>query len=110
LPRFTSFPQRQLATVDDPTWARQQLSRTTGIVTQWRHHRHRHSFSHPIFENLHDRWDKRAETLPPPGSAMSLLVMPEAVALAEILCDREWRRYVAMADDYDLVQFYRLVA
>jgi hypothetical protein len=36
--------------------------------------------------------------------------MPEAVALAEILCDLEWRGHVAMANDYDLVQFYRLVA
>ena len=36
--------------------------------------------------------------------------MPEAVALAEILCDLEWRRHVAMANDYDLMQFYRLVA
>jgi hypothetical protein len=36
--------------------------------------------------------------------------MPEAVALAEILCDLDWRRHVAMANDYDLMQFYRLVA
>lgn len=99
-----------LSTVDDLTWARQQLWRTTGIVTDWHHHWDRQSFSHSIFEHLHARWDKRAETLPSPGSATSLLVMPEAVALAEILCDLEWRRHVAMANDHDLIQFYRLVA
>lgn len=102
--------QRLLATVDDPTWARQQLCRTTGIVTEWRHHRDRQSVAHAIAEHLHARWDTRAETLSFPGSTTSLLVMPEAVALAEILCDRQWRRHVAMANGYDLVQFYRLVA
>lgn len=102
--------QRLLPTTDDPTWAHQQLCCATGIVTEWHHHRNRHSRIPSIFEHLHARWDKRAETLPSPGSATSLLVMPEAVALAEILCDLEWRRHVAMANDYDLIQFYRLVA
>jgi hypothetical protein len=101
--------QRLPSTVDDPTWARQQLRRTTGIVTHW-HHRDRHSFSHSIFEELHARWDTRARTLPSPGSATSLLVMPEAVALAEILCDPRWLRHVAIADHYDLLLFYRQVA
>jgi hypothetical protein len=36
--------------------------------------------------------------------------MPEAVTLAEILCDPQWRRYVAVADRYDLLPFYRQVA
>ena len=73
--------ERLLSTIDDPTFARQQLWRTTGIVTLWHHHRDRQSLSHSIFEHLHARWDKRAETLPSAGSATSLLVMPEAVAL-----------------------------
>jgi len=97
-----------LPTVDDLTWARQQLWRTTGFVTEWHHHRDLQSLCD--FEHLHARWDKRAETLPSPGLDTSLLVMPEAVALAEILCDLEWRRHVAIANDYDLMQFYRLVA
>jgi hypothetical protein len=101
--------QRLLSTVDDLTWARQQLCRTTGIVTQWHHHWDRHSFSHSIFEHLHARWDARARTLPS-GSATSLLVMPEAVALAEILCDPQWLRHVAIANRYDLLPFYRQVA
>lgn len=101
--------QRLLPTVENPTWARQQLCRTTDIVTQWRR-RDRHSFTHSHFEELHGRWDTRARTLPSAGSASSLLVMPEAVALAEILCDPQWRRHVAIADNYDLVQFYRQVA
>lgn len=101
--------QRLLSTVDDPTWARQQLCRTTWIATEWRHHRGRQRVSHAIVEHLQARWNKRAETLPSSGSTTSLLVMPEAVALAEIVCDLEWRRHVAMANDYDL-QFYRLVA
>ena len=102
--------QRLLSTIDDPTWAREQLCRTTGIVTQWHHHRDRHSFSHSIFDELHARWDDRARTLPSSGSARPLLVMPEAVTLAEILCDLQWRRYVAVADRYDLLPFYRQVA
>lgn len=36
--------------------------------------------------------------------------MPEAVTLAEILCDPQWRRHVAIADRYDLLLFYRQVA
>jgi hypothetical protein len=36
--------------------------------------------------------------------------MPEAVALAEILCDPQWRRHVATADHHDLLQLYRQVA
>jgi hypothetical protein len=102
--------QRLLCTVDDPTWARKQLWRTTGIVTEWHYCRDRQSVSYAIVEHLRARWAKRAETLPSSGLATLLLVMPEAVALAEILCDLEWRRHVAMATDYDLVQFYRLVA
>jgi hypothetical protein len=102
--------QRLPSTIDDPTWARQQLCRTTGIVTQWHHDRDRHSFSHSVFKELHARWDERARTLPSPGTATPLLVMPEAVALAEILCDPQWRRYVAIADHYDLPLFYRQVA
>jgi hypothetical protein len=58
--RFQWLP----STLDDPTWARQQLCRTTGIVTQWHHRRGRHSFSHAIFNQLHARWDTRAQTLP----------------------------------------------
>jgi hypothetical protein len=102
--------QRLPSTLDDPTWARQQLCRTTGIVTQWHHHRDRHSFSQSIFNELHARWDQRARTLPSSGSATPLLVMPEAVTLAEILCDPHWRRHVAIADRYDLPLFYQQVA
>jgi hypothetical protein len=102
--------QRLLSPVDDPAWARQQLCRTTGIVTQWHHHRDRHSFSHSIFKELPARWDARARTLPSSGSATPLPVMPEAVTLAEILCDPQWRRHVAVADEYDLLPFYRQVA
>lgn len=101
--------QRLLSTVD-PTWARQQLCRTTEIVTHWHHHKYRHSFSHSIFEELHARWDGRARTLPSPAPATSLLVLPEAVALAEILCDPQWRRHVAIANHNDLLPFYRQVA
>jgi hypothetical protein len=38
--------------VDDPTWARQQLWRTTGIVTEWHYCRDRQSVSHAIVEHL----------------------------------------------------------
>jgi hypothetical protein len=91
--------ERLLSTVDDPTWARQQLWRTTGIVTEWHYCRDPQSVSHAIVEHLHAHWDKRAETLPSSASATSLLVMPEAVALAEILCDLEWRRHVLRVTD-----------
>ncbi len=102
--------QRLLSTVDDPAWARQQLCRTTGIVTEWHHRRDRHRFSESIFTELHARWDTRARTLPSAHKATRLLVMPEAVALAEILCDPQWQRHVALADSYDLMRFYRQVA
>lgn len=100
--------QRLPSTRDDPTRARQQLCRTTEIVTHWHHHRHR--FADSIFTQLHARWDTRARTLPAPGSATPLLVLPEAVALAEILCDPRWLRHVAMADHDDLLPFYQQVA
>lgn len=100
---------RLLVTAGDLVWARQQLLRTTEIVTRW-HHQHRRTRPDDVFDHLHARWDRRAQTLPTSDSATSLLMMPEAVALAEILCDLRWRRHLAMAHDFDLVSFYRLVA
>ncbi|MET8873591.1 hypothetical protein [Nocardia sp. NPDC004604] len=47
----------------------------------------------------------------PEHSDLGLLVLPEAVCLAEALCDLDWRRYVAMVElNFDLTQFYDHVA
>lgn len=100
---------RMLVTSGDRAWARQQLCCATAIVTHW-YHRDRRTGSAAGFGHLHARWDRRARTLPTSDAAMSLLVLPEAVVLAEILCDLRWRRHLAMAHDFDLVSFYRLVA
>lgn len=99
---------RLLLAADD-TWTRQQLWCTTEIVTRW-HHQDRRTGRPAGFDHLHARWDRRARTLPSADSTTPLLVMPEAVALADILCDLRWRRHLAMAHGFDLVSFYRLVA
>ncbi|GCE43932.1 hypothetical protein Rhow_008230 [Rhodococcus wratislaviensis] len=101
---------RLRSTVGDHAWVREQLGHAGAAVLDWHLARVRFSPSYYAFKNLHARWDKRAATLPQSKSATSLLVLPEAVALTEILCDLEWRRRVAMADyDHEVAPFYRHV-
>ena len=62
---------------------------------------------------LHERWEARGDKLPGFHSAHKptrLLVYPEAVALAEVFCDLEWRRHVAMVRELQMTNFYQHVA
>ncbi len=96
---------RLLAATSDHAWARQQFCCATAIVTRW-HHQDWGTRRAAGFDHLHARWDRRALTLSASDAATSLLVTPEAVVLAEILCDLRWRRHLAMAHDFVLVSFY----
>jgi hypothetical protein len=41
---------------------------------------------------------------------LGMLVLPEAVTVAEVLCDLDWRRHVAMVDNSsDLARFYHRI-
>lgn len=101
---------RLRSTVGDLAWVREQYRHASAAVLDWHLTRIRFGSSYDNVNHLHARWDKRAATLPQSNSATSLLVLPEAVALAEVLCDLEWRRRVAMAEyDHDVAPFYRHV-
>ncbi|HEY4004181.1 MAG TPA: hypothetical protein VGM60_03195 [Pseudonocardia sp.] len=94
--------------VGEQAWLREQLRAVTLIAREWvwkiRWDR----------EELHQRWEARSAAIRPWPSAVTpndLLVFPEAIALAEVICDLEWRRHVAMAQhDIDLKPFYHRVA
>ncbi|MGH3722059.1 MAG: TniQ family protein [Pseudonocardiaceae bacterium] len=92
----------------DHEWLRQQLRRATGIARGWA------PSSYRLHPQLHARWKARGAALRPfcdPRNPTPLLVFPEAVAIAEILCDLHWRRHVAMVDnDLHLAWFYRRIA
>lgn len=101
---------RLRSTAGDHAWVHEQLGHASRVVLGWHLARAPFSPSYYTFKHLHARWDKRAAALPQSPRAISLLVLPEAVTLAEILCDLEWRRHVAMADyDHDVAPFYRHV-
>ena len=55
------------------------------------------SSANPTFKYLNTRWDVRAARLPV-EAGRGLVVLPEAVTLAEFLWNLEWRRHVAMAE------------
>ncbi|RKN21432.1 hypothetical protein D7147_11820 [Micromonospora musae] len=98
---------RLLATTGDRQWTYQQLHRATWIVSEWA----RRSFR--TVPRLHDRWQARGRLLAghhSPFNPSDLLVYPEAVALAEIFCDLEWRRHVAMVRELEMPNFYRRIA
>jgi TniQ len=99
---------RLLATTGDNDWTHRQLHQATSIAMGWATQSHLHS------PKLHTTWIARAAALATshgPRQPSPLLVFPEAVALAEILCDLHWRRHVAMAKhDIDLKPFYHRVA
>ncbi|KAB1935030.1 hypothetical protein F8271_22360 [Micromonospora sp. ALFpr18c] len=92
----------------DHHWTHIQLRQATWIAMDWaRHSKYR---ARP----LHDRWQTRADALGighGPYNPTPLLVFPEAVALAEVLSDLNWRRHVAMVHrDSDMDRFFRHVA
>jgi len=63
--------------------------------------------------HLVERWKQRRASIAtatgrtPPER---LVLLPETVVLAEIFCDRQWRRQIAAASDYGQRGFYLHVA
>ncbi|WFE54175.1 hypothetical protein [Micromonospora sp. WMMD1155] len=98
---------RLLAATGDRQWTYQQLHRATWIVGEWAR------LSFRTLPRLHDIWQTRGNVLPghhSPFRPSDLLVYPEAVGLAEIFCDLEWRRHVAMVRDLEMTNFYKRIA
>ncbi|QSE84663.1 TniQ family protein [Rhodococcus koreensis] len=90
----------------DGDWTQGQLQHADYIVREWSRSRPNH-----VHKHLHARWDQRETAMQSvSGPETGLLVLPEAVALAEVLCDLEWRRHVAMVDtNTELARFYSRV-
>jgi hypothetical protein len=60
---------------------------------------------------LSNRWQDRTTRLGLTGPpAQPAVTFPEAVTLAQILTDLDWRRHVAMVHEWQLDRFYRRVA
>lgn len=99
---------RLRVTAHDHQWLREQLWQASWIARGWA------KSSHRLHPQLHARWTARGAALRPfasPHNPTPLLVFPETVAIAEILCDLQWRRHVAMVDnDLHLRRFYRRIA
>jgi len=97
----------------DRQWVNANFS-TAWQITQWWASTTAGHFALPQrwFPVLRERWRARAEKLgvPPAAPAPPVVTFPEAVALAEILTDLNWRRHVAMVRPHDLDRFYRRVA
>lgn len=104
----------------DPAWIAEQLRLAIGMARTWAVGSDRTS------PRLHARWAARAAALHArtdagtdggldagvgPGRPTRVLVFPEAVAIAELLCDPDWRRHVAMVTSgLHLSWFYRRMA
>lgn len=101
---------RLRSTAGDLGWVREQLWHANRVIMDWHHAEAPRNPDYSPMAHLHARWDTRAATLPHSASATSLLVLPEVVALVEVLCDLDWRRRVAMADhDHAVASFYSQV-
>jgi TniQ len=59
---------------------------------------------------LRSRWQDRASKLGLTGLGQPVVTFPEAVALAQILTDLDWRRHVAMVREWQLDRFYQHIA
>jgi hypothetical protein len=60
---------------------------------------------------LRARWQARADKLgPDPALSSPLVTFPEAVALAEVITDPDWRHYLATAPARQAGRFYRRVS
>jgi hypothetical protein len=100
--------QRLLVATNDRKWTDEQLWRSNSIANNWNHSRHPRR-RRSLFHRLHERWDERATVLPPQRPWSSVIVFPEAVIIAETLCDLDWRRHIAMSTNPP-TEFYRNLA
>jgi hypothetical protein len=90
----------------DTEWSRRQLHAGTYITTTWA----RRSLH---LKRLPDRWQARAHALGMPAyrhNPPHALTFPEAVILAHILSNPDWRRHVAMVPDHQLRNFFHHIA
>jgi hypothetical protein len=98
---------RQLqASNADTQWVTGNLSTAWHITRLWADR------TPARFPELRKRWHTRADRLGIPRSTRQppVVTFPEAVTLAEILTDLNWRRHVAMAGDWQIDRFYQRVA
>ncbi|GIF75673.1 hypothetical protein [Asanoa siamensis] len=98
---------RLLAATGDREWTYQQLHVANWIVSGWARSSHR------TIPRLHELWQTRDNLLTGRHNLFNpsnLLIYPEAVALAEIFCDLEWRRHVAMVRERQMTNFYKRIA
>ena len=100
----------------DPDWINIHMIRADGAVRHWAR------YGHATKPQLHARWVARAAALHQAhdpkmdywfglGRASAVLLFPEIVALAELMCDLAWRRHVVKARSaWELGYFYEQVA
>lgn len=96
--------QQILTRNSDPEWAAASVSAAWAITTHWAHEPYRRP-------RLRSRWQDRAAKLgltSPPGQPA--VTFPEAVTLAQVLTDLDWRRHVAMVHEWQLDRFYWRIA
>ncbi len=109
--RYSRLREQAWAQSRDPEWVRQQMWAATWVIVGWADRNHLTTTTTRVF---HDRLAARlqASNLPNTPGHRRLLVFPEAVALAELFCDLDWRRHVAMVDEFglDMNTFVRAVA
>ena len=96
--------QQILARSSDRKWAAASIGAAWRITTHWAHDPYRRP-------RLRSRWQDRASRLgltgPPSQPAVTF---PEAVALAQVLTDPDWRRHVATVREWQLDRFYWRIA
>ena len=107
--RYGRLRERAWAEGRDPEWVREQVWAATWVIAGWAERGYR-----TMTRVFHDRVEARLQALGLADTAghRRLLVFPEAVALAELFCDLDWRRHVAMVDHefgFDMSTFVRAV-
>jgi hypothetical protein len=95
--------QRLRLSSSDPLWADDSVEAAWNITRTWAREPH-------CRPRLRTRWRARAGKLGPDTAVSSRVVtFPEAVALAEILTDPDWRLHVETVPARQAGQFYRRV-
>ncbi len=90
----------------DRAWTLKQVDEAEYVAREWFRSRGDRTYA-----NLQRRWDQRIAAMSAPNPPVGLVVFPEAVTIAEVICDLDWRRHIAMAEhNVWLLQFYLLIA
>jgi hypothetical protein len=96
--------QQLLARSGDREWAAAGIGAAWAITMRWAQDPYRRP-------RLRSRWQDRASRLGLTGPpARRAVTFPEAVALAQVLTDLDWRRHVAMVREWQLDRFYQRIA